>query len=81
MSNYKESTGHPTQKPEKLAERMILASSQPGDLVFVPFAGSGSELVPCVQNGRDFLAAEINPAYVRQMVLPRLGRAIERGAL
>lgn len=78
MPNYKESTGHPTQKPEKLAERMILASSQPGNLVLVPFAGSGSELVPCVQNGRDFVAAEINPTYVRQMLLPRLERAIER---
>ena len=78
MSNYRESTGHPTQKPEKLAERMILASSQPGDLVLVPFAGSGSELVPCVQNGRDFLAAEINSTYVQQMLLPRLERAIER---
>lgn len=78
MPNYKEFAGHPTQKPEKLAERMILASSQLGDLVLVPFAGSGSEIVPCVQNGRDFLATEINSTYVQQMLLPRLERAIKR---
>lgn len=78
MSNYREATGHPTQKPEKLAERMILASSKPGDLVLVPFAGSGSELIPCIQNGRDFLATEINPAYIHQMLLPRLERVIKQ---
>lgn len=75
MSNYKESTGHPTQKPEKLAERMILASSQPGDLVFIPFAGSGSEIIPCVRHGRDFLATEVNGTYIQQMLLPRLEKA------
>lgn len=75
MPNYKESTGHPTQKPEKLAERMVLASSRPGDLVFIPFAGSGSEIIPCIQHGRDFVAAEINAAYIQQMLLPRLERA------
>lgn len=75
MPNYKEATGHPTQKPEKLAERMILASSQPGGLVFIPFAGSGSEIIPCVQNGRDFIAAEVNAVYIQQMILPRLEKA------
>ena len=72
MPNYKESTGHPTQKPEKLAERILLASSDPGDLVVIPFAGSGSEIVSCIKHGRDFIAAEINPVYVRDMILPRL---------
>lgn len=72
MPNCKESTGHPTQKPEKLAERMILASSHPGDLVFIPFAGSGSEIIPCIRNGRDFLAAETNAVYIQQMLFPRL---------
>lgn len=78
MPNYKESTGHPTQKPEKLAERMILASSKPGDLVLIPFAGSGSEIIPCIQNSRDFLAAEINSSYVQQMLLPRLKKETGR---
>lgn len=74
MSNYKEATEHPTQKPEKLAERMIRASSKPGDLIVIPFAGSGSEIVQCIKNGRDFLASEINGFYVDQIIVPRLER-------
>lgn len=70
--NYKEATKHPTQKPEKLAERMILASSNIGDLVVIPFAGSGSEIVPCIKNGRNFIASEINDSYVEDIIIPRL---------
>ena len=72
MPNYKESTGHPTQKPEKLAERIILASSMPDDLVFIPCAGSGSEIVQCMKHGRNFIATEINTSYVRDIILPRI---------
>lgn len=72
MPNYREATKHPTQKPEKLSERIIFASSSPGDLVLIPFAGSGTEIVSCVKNRRDFIAAENNPAYVREIILPRL---------
>lgn len=72
MPNYKEATGHPTQKPEKLAERIILASSSPGDMVMIPFAGSGSEIVQCIKNRRKFIATEISSNYVQNMILPRL---------
>lgn len=72
MPNYKESTRHPTQKPEKLAERIILASSMPEDLVFIPFAGSGSEIVQCMKHGRNFIATEINTSYVRDIIQPRI---------
>ena len=77
MPNYKESTGHPTQKPEKLAERIILASSMPDDLVFIPFAGSGSEIIQCIKHGRDFIATEINASYVRDIIMPRIEVACE----
>lgn len=70
--NSKEATGHPTQKPEKLSERILLASSNPKDLVLIPFAGSGSEIVSCLKTGRDFIVAEINPGYVQTIILPRL---------
>jgi len=40
-----ENTEHPTQKPEKLIERIILASSNKGELVFDPFMGSGTTAV------------------------------------
>ncbi|MXP74050.1 site-specific DNA-methyltransferase [Lachnospiraceae bacterium WCA-9-b2] len=79
MPNYREATKHPTQKPEKLSERILLASSSPGDLVLIPFAGSGTEIVSCMKKKRDFIAAEINPAYVREIILPRLETVKKEG--
>ena len=55
---------HPTQKPEGLFERMILASSNVGDTVLDPFAGSGTALRVCQQLGRNCMGIDINPAYV-----------------
>jgi DNA modification methylase len=55
---------HPTQKPEGLIERMVLASSDEGDLVVDPFSGSGTTLRVCQQLGRKAVGIEINPAYV-----------------
>jgi DNA modification methylase len=53
------------QKPEKLMERLVKASSNPGDLVFDPFCGSGTLPVVCNRLGRQFVACEINPDYCR----------------
>ncbi len=53
------------QKPEKLMERLIKASSNPGDLVFDPFCGSGTVPVVCQRLGRQFVACEINADYCR----------------
>ena len=58
-----ENTAHPTQKPEKLLAKLILASSDEGDIVFDPFAGSGSTLVTAKKLGRHFLGIEIDPQY------------------
>ncbi|MBY0358176.1 MAG: hypothetical protein K2W82_09265 [Candidatus Obscuribacterales bacterium] len=58
-----ENTDHPTQKSEKLMAKLILASSNPGDLLFDPFAGSGSSLVVAKKLKRDYLGAEINEEY------------------
>jgi len=55
---------HPTQKPEGLAERMVLASSNEGDQVIDPFAGSGTTLRVCQQLNRRCRGFEINPDYV-----------------
>lgn len=49
-----ENTDHPTQKPEKLIAKLILASSQVGDLVFDPFMGSGTTCVVAKKLGRNF---------------------------
>lgn len=58
-----ENTAHPTQKPEKLFAKLILASSNVGDIVFDPFLGSGSTSVTAKKLGRHFLGVEIDPQY------------------
>lgn len=52
------------QKPEKLIERLVLASSSPGDLVLDPFAGVGTCPVVCQKHMREFIAFEINEDFV-----------------
>ena len=52
------------QKPVKLIERLVLASSSTGDLVLDPFAGVGTCPVVCKKIGRDFLAFELQPQLV-----------------
>jgi modification methylase len=54
---------HPTQKPEALLYRVILASTRPGDLVLDPFAGSGTTAAMAKRLGRRFVAMERDPAY------------------
>lgn len=58
-----ENTDHPTQKPEKLYAKLILASSKPGDLVFDPFLGSGTTSVTAKKLGRNYCGIEINEEY------------------
>ena len=55
---------HPTQKPEGLIERMVLASSSVGDHVLDPFSGSGTTIRVCQQLLRNCIGIEINPEYV-----------------
>lgn len=55
---------HPTQKPEGLYERMILASSKEGDTVLDPFLGSGTALRVCQQTGRNCIGIDINPDFI-----------------
>lgn len=56
---------HPTQKPEGLFERMILASSNPNDTVLDPFVGSGTALRVCQQTNRNGIGIDINPEYIK----------------
>ena len=63
---------HPTQKPEALYERMILASSNEGDTVLDPFLGSGTLLRVCQQTGRNGIGIDNNPEYIK-MANERLG--------
>lgn len=58
-----ENTDHPTQKPEKLYAKLILASSRSGDLVFDPFLGSGTASVVAKKLGRNYCGIELNEEY------------------
>lgn len=58
-----ENTAHPTQKPEKLLAKLILASSNEGDIVFDPFMGSGTTLVTAKKLGRHYVGIEQNELY------------------
>jgi site-specific DNA-methyltransferase (adenine-specific) len=58
-----ENTEHPTQKPEKLIAKLILASCPPGGLVFDPFLGSGTTSVVARKLGRNYCGIEMNPDY------------------
>jgi site-specific DNA-methyltransferase (adenine-specific) len=58
-----ENTDHPTQKPEKLFAKLILASSNVGDVVFDPFLGSGTSSVVAKKLGRSFVGIERDETY------------------
>ncbi|MBR1376036.1 MAG: site-specific DNA-methyltransferase [Cardiobacteriaceae bacterium] len=58
-----ENTAHPTQKPEKLIAKLILASSNQGDIVFDPFLGSGTTSVVAKKLGRNYIGIEKEPQY------------------
>jgi site-specific DNA-methyltransferase (adenine-specific) len=69
-----ENTNHPTQKPEKLIAKLILASSKPGDVVCDPFVGSGTSCVVAKKLGRQFVGIELEEEYCA-LALARLARA------
>lgn len=62
---------HPTQKPEGLYERMVLASSNENDIILDPFLGSGTLLRVCQQTNRNGIGIEINENYI-EIVKKRL---------
>lgn len=66
-----EKTPHPTQKPEELLRRLILASSDEGQIVLDPFSGSGTTIVVAEQLGRKWLGCDLNSQY-NQWAIERL---------
>lgn len=59
-----ERVDHPTQKPLDLTDRIVRHFSSEGDLIVVPFGGSGTECVSALRNGRYFWASELKQEYV-----------------
>jgi DNA modification methylase len=76
-SQAKESVGYPTQKPEALLERIILASSNPGDLVMDLFAGSGTTAAVAEKLGRRWIVCDFgkHAIYTMQKRLLRIGES------
>lgn len=66
----------PTVKAQKLCDRIINASSNSGDLVYIPFAGSGSEIVSCINNNRNWIATEIDEEYI-EIIKSRMAKSID----
>lgn len=62
MNEYE---NHPTQKPVALLKRIVLASSNPGDTVLDPFAGSFTTGAVALETGRKFIGIEVNDEYIK----------------
>ena len=77
-SHSAERTGYPTQKPLALLERIISASSNPGDIVFAPFCGCATACVAAEILGRQWIGADISPKAV-QLVHERLAKPAPLG--
>ncbi len=69
-----ENTDHPTQKPEKLLAKIILASSNLGEVIFDPFLGSGTTAVVAKKLSRRYVGVEIDPIYC-SLAMKRLDMA------
>ena len=63
--NSRQSMGYPTQKPISLLRRIILASSNPGDLVLDPYCGCGTTMAACVETGRLSVGIDLEPFAAR----------------
>ena len=75
-----ENTDHPTQKPEKLIAKLVLASTREGGVVFDPFLGSGTTAVVCRKLRRHFIGVEQSLEYCC-WALKRLGMAADDSAI
>ncbi len=60
----KEKVEHPTQKPLAICDRIVNHFSNKGDLILVPFAGSGSECISAKMNRRNYIGFELNQKYI-----------------
>lgn len=71
---------HPTQKPQKVIDRLILASSNAGDIILDPFMGSGSTALSCINNDRKYLGFELDEDYYAKS-LQRLAQMQDKRSL
>lgn len=60
------------QKPLEICERIIKLASNENDLIYIPFAGSGSEIESCIRNNRNYIATELDNSNIQDIIIPRL---------
>ena len=70
LSGGTKQTKHPTEKPLELSERMLRSIN--ANIVYIPFAGSGSEIISCINNNVSYIASEISTEYVEDIIKPRI---------
>jgi site-specific DNA-methyltransferase (adenine-specific) len=80
LGNSHYGLSHPTEKPVRLAERLIALISDPGDTIYDPFMGSGSFGVACINMGRKYIGSEIDGGYF-DTACKRIKEAVSAGAL
>jgi len=71
LSGGAKKTKHPTEKPLELGNRM-LRSLNNINIVYIPFGGSGTEIVNCIENKIDYIATETSEKYIDDIILPRI---------
>lgn len=71
-SNSKERVGHPTQKPQKIIERLVKALSNEGDIVLDIFAGSAITTKVCIENNRNSISCDIDKEFLKYVDLQLL---------
>jgi len=71
LSGGQKKTKHPTEKPLELGNR-ILRSLENINVVYIPFAGSGTEIVNCIENKINYIATETSEKYINNIILPRI---------
>lgn len=80
-SGEKKHGKHPTQKPESLLKRIVLACTDEGDTVLDPFCGSATTGVVAVRNARNFVGIDADKDYLASMAVKRIGDALKQGNL
>jgi DNA modification methylase len=71
LSGGAKKTKHKTEKPLELGRRMIKSVSE-CKLIYIPFAGSGSEIINCQEAQIPYIATEINSKYIEDIIYPRI---------
>jgi site-specific DNA-methyltransferase (adenine-specific) len=63
---------HPTQKPLNLLDRIVIASTNPGDVILDPFSGSATTGISAIKNGRKYIGIDLDTKFIDTLAVPRI---------